>query len=421
MAKTLRIRISVLVLLLVGFGGTSHSQDLAITRATVYSTPDAPARNGMTVLIRHGVIAAVGEHLRIPNDIATISCKGCFVFSGFWNAHVHFMEPKWNDAANQPADKLTRQMNDMITHSGFSTVVDCGSDGENTVALRRRVDSGEVLGPRIFTAGIPLFPAHALPYYLDGLPADVRARMAQPETAADAVTVVDTNRAAGYDILKLFTGSIVRPNHIVPMEVQIARAAADEAHRYGQRVFAHTTNLEGTKVAIAAGVDVLAHTPEVTQGIDEAMMRHMIAQHMTIIPTLKLFSRDDNIADIRGLAYRYHMLGGRLVYGTDTGFLPDYDQGEEFRQLMLAGFGFRDVLAMLTTAPAELLHQSQSEGKVERGMRGDLTILTEDPALGHPEAFTKVAYTIRGGNVIWLSNQAAGRFRRHGTTNQTNP
>ena len=56
----------------------------------------------------------------------------------------------------------------------------------------------------------------------------------------------------------------------------------------------------------------------------------MIAQHMTIIPTLKLFSRDDDIANIRGLDYRFHQLGGRLVYGTDTGFLPDYDQSEDF-------------------------------------------------------------------------------------------
>jgi imidazolonepropionase-like amidohydrolase len=125
---------------------------------------------------------------------------------------------------------------------------------------------------------------------------------------------------------------------------------------------------------------------------------------MTIIPTLMLFSRDNNIADIRGLAYRFHQLGGRLVFGTDTGFLPDYDQGEEFRQLMKAGFGFRDVLAMLTTAPAELFHLSQREGKVMTGMRGDLTILSEDPAAEQPEAFTKVMYTIRGGTVIWHSN-----------------
>jgi len=381
-----------------------RAQDLAITSIAVYSAPDATVQKNVTVLIRDGVIAGVGAHLRTPKGIKTISCAGCVVLAGFWNAHVHFMEPKWNDAANQPADKLARQVIEMVTHSGFTTVVDTGSDGENTVALRRRLESGEVLGPRILTAGIPLFPAHALPYYLAGLPADLKAKMAQPKTAADAAIVVDNNRAAGYDIVKLFTGSIVGPNHIVPMQVAIARAAATEAHRHGQLVFSHPTNLQGTSVAIDAGVDVLAHTPEVTSGIDESMLRRMIAQHMTIIPTLKLFSRDDDIASIRGLDYRFHQLGGRLVYGTDTGFLPDYDQGEEFRQLTKAGFDFRDVLAMLTTAPAELFHLSEHEGKVMSGMRGDLTILSEDPASGYLEAFTEVRYTIRGGKVIWQSN-----------------
>ncbi len=407
MIRVLCIRAIVLALLLAGPVAMGRAQDLAITRATVYSAPDAPARRDVTIVIRHGVIAGVGEHLRIPQGMETISCQDCVVLAGFWNAHVHFMEPKWNEAASQPADKLARQMSEMLTHSGFTTVVDTGSDRENTIALRRRVDSGEVPGPRILTAGFPIFPAHALPYYLAELPPELKAKMAQPETAADAVTIVDKNRVAGCDIVKLFTGSIVSPGHIIPMQVAIARAAVDEAHRHGQLVFSHSSNLEGTKVAIDAGVDVLAHTPEDTSGIDEAMLRRMIAQHMTIIPTLKLFSRDDNIANIRGLDYRFHQLGGRLVYGTDTGFLTDYDQSEEFRQLMQAGFGFRDVLAMLTTAPAELFHLSRREGKVMPGMRGDLTILSEDPASGNPDAFTKAKYTIRGGKVIWHSDEAA--------------
>jgi imidazolonepropionase-like amidohydrolase len=404
MIRRLRIPTIHLALFLFGLGGTGHAQDLAITHANVYSAPDAPEKKDVTILIRDGVIAEIGEDPRIPKGVETISCQGCVVLAGFWNSHVHLMEPKWNDAATQPAEKLARQMSDMITHSGFTTVVDTASDGENTVALRRRVESGEIPGPRILTAGLPIFPSHALPFYISDLPAALKARMGQPETPEEAVAFVDKNRAAGSDIVKLFTGSIVSPGRITPMQVPIARAAADEAHKYGQLVFAHSSNLEGTKVAIDAGVDVLAHTPEQTDGIDEAMLRRMIAQHMTIIPTLKLFSGDKTIAKIRELDYQFYKLGGRLVYGTDTGFLQDYDQGEEFRQLMLAGFGFRDILAMLTTAPAELFHQSQHEGKLLPGMRGDLTILSEDPAAGRPEAFTMVRYTVRDGRVIWRSN-----------------
>ena len=403
MVRTLCTKACVPVLLLVS-AAVCVAQDLAIARASVYSWPEAPVRRDVTVVIRHGVIAEIEEHLRVPEGIQTISCQGCVVVAGFWNAHVHFMEPKWNDAGHQPAEKLTRQMSEMLNHSGFTTVVDTGSDGENTVALRRRVENGEVSGPRIFTAGIPLFPAHALPYYLADLPPNLKAKMGQPETAADARALVDKNRAAGADIVKLFTGSIVTPNRIIPMRVEIARAAVEEGHRHGQLVFSHSSNLEGTKVAVDAGVDVLAHTPEATEGIDAGMLRRMIAQHMAIIPTLKLFSQDHGIAKIRALDYQFHQLGGKLVYGTDTGFLTDYGQAEEFRQLMEAGFGFRDVLAMLTTAPAELFQLSEREGKVIPGMRGDLTILSEDPQSGRSEAFTKIRYTIRAGKVIWGAN-----------------
>jgi imidazolonepropionase-like amidohydrolase len=385
-------------------GAVGMAQELAIRDAAIYTSPDAPRRSHVTVVILHGVIASVGEHVTIPKGIQTISCQGCVVLAGFWNAHVHFTEPKWNDAAHQPAEKLTRQLGEMLTHSGFTTVVDAGSDVENTAALRKRVEGGEVLGPRIFTAGIPLYPAHALPFYLADLPADIKAKLGQPETAADARALVSNDRTRGADLVKLFTGSIVSPDRVVPMQVEIARAAVEEGHRNGELVFSHASNLEGTKVAIDAGVDVLAHTPESTSGIDETVLRRMIAQHMTIVPTLKLFSQDDGIAKIRGLDYRFQRLGGRLVYGTDTGFLTDYDQGEEFRQLMAAGFTFRDVLEMLTTAPAALLHLSQQEGKVVSGMRGDLTVLSDDPASGRPEAFTRIRYTIRGGVVIWQAN-----------------
>jgi len=381
------------------FASGADAQNLAIVNATVYASPLAPAQQGLTVVIRDGKIVAVGKHVPVPDGTTALPCKDCVVLAGFWNAHVHFMEPKWDDAAHQPAEKLAGQIEAMLTHSGFTTVVDTGSDGENTIALRRRIESGEIAGPRIFTAGAPIFPAHALPYYLDGVPATLRSKLGQPETPAEAVAFVDKNLALGTDILKLFTGSIVKPDHIVPMSVSIAREAADEAHRHGQLVFAHTTNMEGTRVAVESGVDVLAHAPEETSGIDEPFLRKMVALHMTMIPTLKLFSQDDNIAQIRAEVNRFHSMGGRLVYGTDTGFLTDYDQGEEFRQLAQSGLGFREVLAMLTTAPAELFHAAG--GKVERGMNGDLTVLASDPASGDPAAFTKVLYTIRGGRVIF--------------------
>jgi hypothetical protein len=77
MIRTSCIRAIVLALFLLGLGGVGRAQDLVITHAAVYSAPDAPVRKNMAVVIRHGVIAGVGEHLRIPKGMETISCQGC--------------------------------------------------------------------------------------------------------------------------------------------------------------------------------------------------------------------------------------------------------------------------------------------------------------------------------------------------------
>jgi hypothetical protein len=76
MNRTSCIRAIILALFLLGLGGIGRAQDLAVTGATVYSAPDAPVRRGVTVVIRHGVIAGIGEHLRIPKEMETISCQG---------------------------------------------------------------------------------------------------------------------------------------------------------------------------------------------------------------------------------------------------------------------------------------------------------------------------------------------------------
>src|SRR5580704_17490354 len=122
------------------------------------------------------------------------------------------------------------------------------------------------------------------------------------------------------------------------MPMEIATETVRTAHRSNRLVFAHPSNLAGTLVAIDSGVDVLAHAPEDTRGIDDALLKKAVAQGMVMIPTLKLFSGDDNIAEIRRVVRRFHELGGSVVFGTDTGYLTDYDVAEEFAQLTKAGF-----------------------------------------------------------------------------------
>ena len=395
---------TILLAAVVGMTGAEcRAADVAIVHARVYPAPGAAPLVDATVLIRDGRIAAVSRRVALPPGTTVLPCDGCVILAGFWNAHVHFTGPQWMAAARLAPPTLERQLQDMLTRSGFTSVVDTGSDLDVTGELRRRIERGEVAGPHIRTAGLPVYPAQGLPYYLADLPAEVKARLGQPASPDEARTLVANNLAAGADITKLFTGSIVAPDRVQPMRVDIATAAAAESHRQGALVFAHATNLEGVRIAIDSGVDVLAHAPEVVHGIDRTVVRDLARKHVVIVPTLKLFAQDRNIQGIRGLVLDAHRAGVRLVFGTDTGFLTDYDVSEEFRQLSLAGLAVDDILAMLTTAPAALFSVAAHQGCVATGMDGDLTILGSDPKSAGVRAFSDVRYTIRGGQVLFDS------------------
>lgn len=112
----------------VGLFGVAQAQDIAITNATLYTSPGAVAQPHTTVLIQGGKIVAVGNGVSVPLSVQTLSCRGCVVFAGFWNTHVHFTGPQWNEASKIPANTLTQQMQAMLTHSGFATVVKTSSD-----------------------------------------------------------------------------------------------------------------------------------------------------------------------------------------------------------------------------------------------------------------------------------------------------
>ena len=398
-----RSRLVATAILAVVCAQSGLAQNLAITGAVTYpSSSSAPVRDA-TVLVKDGKIVAVGKRVQIPSTYEVLRCEGCAIVAGFWNSHVHFTEPKWDAADKQPSATLSDQLQSMLTRSGFTTVVDTGSLLANTLALRRRVDAGEVIGPRILTAGAPVFPPNGIPYYVkDTIPSAVLLQMSPPRDPGEAAAAVAANIGAGADIVKLFTGSWTSPQTVLPMPAPIATAAVRVAHGQGRLVFSHPSNLAGMLVAVDSGVDVLAHAPEVTQGIDQALLKRAVERQMAMIPTLKLFSRDDNITDIRHLVREFHELGGRVLFGTDTGYLTDYDVAEEYAQLLKAGFTWPEILGMLTENPSRLFKEQRKRGRVAPGMIADLTVLDADPAVD-PSAILRVRFTVRGGRVVYTA------------------
>ena len=149
----------------------------------------------------------------------------------------------------------------MLTRRGFTTAFDIASDRDNTLALRERVERGELNGPRILTAGLPLFPPQGLPIYMSHLSPSLLAKMPQPDTVASALETVRQNQDAGADATKLFLVTPQGPRGAKRMPNEIAAAAVAESHRRGKLAFAHPTDLDGVRAALHAKVDILAHPP----------------------------------------------------------------------------------------------------------------------------------------------------------------
>jgi imidazolonepropionase-like amidohydrolase len=409
--------ILIFMLSVVRMHSTAASADpqvVAFVGAKIYMSPtDPPISNG-TVVIRGEKIAAVGKTgtLSIPPDAKQIDCKGAVIAAAFQNSHVHFTEPKWNDAAKLPAAKLTQQLAEMFSHYGFTTVVDLGSFLENTVAIRKRIESGEVKGPKILTAGGGLFPPNGAPFYVrESLPPEILKMLPQPATPDEAVQVVKTEIAGGADVIKLFTGSLVEADQVKLMPKPIAVAAVSEAHAHERLVFSHPSNIEGAQVAIDAHVDVLAHTTSVRGIWSEQMIAQMKRQHMSLVPTLQLWKYEaaksgaspEEQLQFQSRAAKnltaYANAGGQILFGTDVGYMTDYDPTEEYAAMSRAGLTPMQILAALTTAPAERFGESNKRGRIAKGMDADLVILESDP-LEDATNFAKVRATYRAGRPL---------------------
>jgi imidazolonepropionase-like amidohydrolase len=224
---------------------------------------------------------------------------------------------------------------------------------------------------------------------------------------------VRANLDRGADATKIFVATPQGNRQVTYMSREIARAAAREAHARGRLVIAHPTDNAGVQIAIDAGVDILAHTtleygpsiwpPEQTQAV--------VSHGMALVPTLELWPYElakarldpkiveqalgDAVEQVRG----FSAAGGQVLFGTDVGYMTNYDPTDEYVYLARA-LTPTQILATLTTAPAARWRESGRRGRIEAGMDADLVVLGDDP-MQDVRRYADVRCTIRHGAVIY--------------------
>ena len=413
----MRIRTLFIVtsLLLLTVAKPVLGSDLALVGARVYLSPTDPPIENATILVHNGRITAVGPSAttkppRFARAVTVINCRGMIVTAGFWNSHVHILTPGLLHSEKLSSAELSAQLEAMLTRWGFTTVFDIASILENTNGIRRRMDSGEVRGPRILTVGEPFWAKGGTPIYVRGFLETNHISIPEVESSAQAAERVRQQIHDGADGIKIFTGSVERDSILI-MPSELAKAIVAEAHRAGKPVFAHPSNPQGIEVALESGVDILAHTTPSGGPWSSSLVESMKAARMALIPTLTLWhveSRNESpegfekgmntvvLPELRA----YSEAGGQILFGTDVGYIEQFDTAEEFTLMSRAGLTWQQILATLTTNPAERFGYSAHSGRIAKGLDADLVVLSADPAQD-VTAFSKVAFTIRHGKILF--------------------
>ncbi len=194
------------------------------------------------VLVRGDSIAAVGPvgSVTVPVDAQKVDGKGKVLIPGLHDMHVHL--------------DGTRGMLALFVAHGVTTVRNMAGS-PRTLTQRERILKGELLGPRIYTAGP----------FVDG----PRPRWEASDvvaTPADAERVVGDEAAAGYDFVKVYNGlSLAEYDAVV---------AAAKAHKL--KVVGHVPFAVPLAHVLESGQSSIEHLTGYAEAIerDDSPFRH---------------------------------------------------------------------------------------------------------------------------------------------------
>ena len=155
--------------------------DLAIENVTVLPMASEAAIPGQRVLVKGGAIVALGPAAELSCDAecTRVDGTGKFLIPGLADMHVHV----WAEGELP-----------LYVANGVTLVRNMWGEPV-TLAMRRRVEEGSVLGPRIVTAG----------RLVDGDPPIWGEASAVATTPERARALMDEQKAAGFDFFKVYS------------------------------------------------------------------------------------------------------------------------------------------------------------------------------------------------------------------------
>lgn len=440
----------------VGCVRSSHQKDIGPADIAIVGVSVVPLTAGATVLpdhtvlVRDGRISAIGkrEQISVPSEARVIDGRGRYMMPGLADSHVHL---EYLDNPDILKLFVAHGVTSVRSMDGRPYIID----------WRRAVDAGDLVGPRIFTAG-PI---------IDGSPPARHDNLSVANGEA-ARAAVSQQAGAGYDFIKLYSNlseggyaaaieeasrrGLKVAGHVpkaVPLDRAIdtlwtlehlgdfAAAIADPAQPAppGWALRALAGPIDQARLAALAGRFAksgvwvvptiiqqdrwLGQTTDVDRWVAEPAVQSLPAEvieqwkemneriSQRLEPedwALLASARKNRLAVIEA----FHRSGVNLMVGTDTPN-PFVSMGgavhQELANFVAAGMTSGEALKTATIAPARMMGLESDQGTVEVGKRADLLLLSGDP-LADIANIGRLEGVILHGR--WFGKEELENFRR---------
>ena len=392
-------------------------------------TGAAPIQNGVVVVTDDRIVAvgAAGA-VSVPAGARTVDLGNATLLPGFIDAHTHVIgrtlgDPAGDDAAVRDVDSFGAILGTVNVRNtimaGFTSVRNVGSPNFDDLALRKAINEGWVIGPRMQTA------AHSLgitgghcdengfkPGLQDG---DFKTGIADSPDQIRAAVRYQVKYGA--DVIKTCaTGGVLSEGDAVgttQYSYDEMKAMVDEATKLERKVAAHAHGAEGIKIATRAGVASIEHG----SFLDEEGARLMAQRGTYLVPTLSAGEAVERAAKtgvLKGLraekalaaaaamrnAVRLAMTNKvPIALGTDAGVGPHGANGHEFT-LMVEWGGMTPMQAIVagTSNAAKLLGWDRNVGTLSAGKWADVVAVPGDP-IADIKTMEKPVFVMKNGVV----------------------
>jgi len=384
------------------------AQNLLISNARIIAGPGQVIEKG-AVVIADGKIAAVtaGAVPAAPKGAKVIDATGMTVVAGYIDDHRHIIQARGAEAvAKWMKEQAPDRMRELL-ESGVTTVQSGGDDNAGILDLKRKIEKGEIKGPRIIASG--------------GVPT---ARM---KDEAEVRAAVDKVVKDGADsIAEVHYPNVVWPYHPTEQESKNLAAGIDEAKKLGVEFQVHAVSDLALVDSTRLGARKQVHSQNINW-VTKEQAKEVAAAGIQVAsicgfgsPNFDVFSHDnkpkfrdgkpwpEGIVDSQGVGQEAGYMpvnlrtlydaGVDVSYATDTTFNAPAALAHELKSLNLV-FSVPDLIKIMGPNSAKFIDREKELGTIEVGKLGDVVLLGGNPFDGYWNFLTAVV-VVKNGEVM---------------------